>query len=427
MSDTKEPENLSEILFKPQRTSKETSVISNSDLLSNDEHLFGGQLSSYFNKWYRPVYRFFWTWLGGNILDIDEALAKIASSDNKRSRENCLDTVIEYGPGNWIYEFSAIAQERYLKAKKCLDSGDTKEASHNFRMASRYFSLASFPNLKGDVLASEAAILGRKAYREIFSCDKSLGYFSEETFKVRDVSVKGFLHCPDKEKLSPCVVIAGTYWQSAIDYLRIYTDYLFSHGIGVFILDLPGVGGSVSVPLDANSSDILEAGILHLKDKVPFIDNTNIGVVSHSVGCNGVVRLAILRPDLIKAMALISPMVDKLYTNQEFLNEMPLCNRASLANRMGLDAVNWSTIVPQLSVLSLKVQGLLSIMGNNGTECLICDISQGKYKNDDVKLLQNNFKNNYIKEFKKLSFSSNNFPVFLEIEKFFCQKFGINS
>lgn len=427
MSDSHESENLSEILFKPQRTSRETSVISNSDLTISEDHLFGGYLTGYFNKWYRPVYRFLWTWLGGNLLDIDMALAKIAASDNKRSRENCLDTVIDYGPGNWIYEFSSIAQDRFLRAKQELLSGDEKKASHHFRMASRYFAIASYPNLKGDDLAAESALLGRKSYREIFAHDKDLGYFSEESFKVRDTTVTAFLHSPDSTSLHPCVIIAGTYWQSAIDYFRIYADYLSRHGIAVLILDLPGVGGSMSLSLDERSSDILESAIEHLKENVPFIDSTNIGVTAHSVGCNPVVRLSILRPDLIKAIALIDPMVDKLYTNQDFLNEMPLCNRASLANRMGLDAASWSTIIPQLQIMSLKKQGLLSMSGNCAIPCFICSLAQGKIKNDDVKLINYNFKNTYIKEFKKLSFTMRDFPVFVEIEKFFCQKFDIEN
>lgn len=152
--------NLSEVLFKPKFKYAETSVISNS----------GAQLPKLERKdvslgftpqWYRPISRFLWTWQGGNLMDIDAALSAIASSDAQRSRDECLDTVSDYGGGNWIFEFSSIAQKRAVKGKDLEQRGDLAGAGHQYRMASRYFALAATPRLKGDTLAADAALLGK--------------------------------------------------------------------------------------------------------------------------------------------------------------------------------------------------------------------------------------------------------------------------
>ena len=106
---------LSQILFKPQPNYIETSLISNSGAAVPDIALRPYSGSGFHANWYRPLNRYMWSWMGGNPLDIEEALANIACSEEKRSRENMFDTVSLYGPGNWIFEFANIAQKRIFK------------------------------------------------------------------------------------------------------------------------------------------------------------------------------------------------------------------------------------------------------------------------------------------------------------------------
>ena len=171
MSDsTNNDVNLSEILFKPKHDYIETSLISNSGCplpdIGDGLHMMGSHFRS---LWYRPINRYTWTYLGANCLDVDLALSNIVMSKNPRTRAECFDTIEQYGPGNWIYEFSSIAQKRVMQARLCEESGNLEQASHEYRMASRYFAIASYPNLKGDVLAAQASLLGRKAYRKILA------------------------------------------------------------------------------------------------------------------------------------------------------------------------------------------------------------------------------------------------------------------
>lgn len=414
--------NLSEILFKPHRTSPETSVISNSgcplpDITLSDQNALG-----FAPNWYRCINRLYWTWLGGNLLDIDDALARIAVSESRRSRETCLDTVVEYGPGNWIYEFNYIAQQRVQQAKQCEDAS---RRAHHYRMAARYFAIASFPNLKGDVLADQSALLSRRSYREIFQASPELGFYSEEVFEYKGHKISSFLHSPDNTSLHPCVVVLCTYEQSATEFFRIFNDYFRPRGIAILVLDMPGAGSCSQIKLDVHCSEYLKAAIKHLQDKVPFIDSTNIGIMAGNMACLPACRLCIMEPGLIKAMVCTNPIVDSVFVSSEALSQVPLCLRSSLANRMDLDASNWDLLIPQIQVFSLKKQGLMSAASGCKVPVLINYVKDLKYTRADARLLSNAFRNSSTCELKKGGFSVSTFRVLTQITDFFCDNFGL--
>ena len=107
-------ENLSEVLFKPTRKSLETSFISNSvaELPKS-----GIKTSFDTSCWFRQLSETYWGWLGCDMIKIKSAIARIAASKGQRTREGILDTVYEYGPGNWIYEFSMLGRDSNLEAQ----------------------------------------------------------------------------------------------------------------------------------------------------------------------------------------------------------------------------------------------------------------------------------------------------------------------
>ena len=234
--------NLSEILFKPKYDYLETSMISNSGCalpdLGDGFHLMGSHFRA---LWYRPLNRFSWAYLGANSLDIDEALSHIVISDNERSRDQCYDTVKQYGPGNWIYEFCTIGQRRINQARQCEEQGDLVHASHHYRMASRYFAIAAYPNLKGDDLAAQASLYGRRAYRKIFNDPVRYGHYAEQVFNVGGEKVTGYLHSVSNKEVQPCVVVVTSYGSTATDYYRLFSDYLRKEGIAIFAVDMPTI------------------------------------------------------------------------------------------------------------------------------------------------------------------------------------------
>ena len=415
--------NLSQVLFKPQPNYIETSLISNSGVSVPDIDLDAFSHSEISSYWYRPIKRYMWAWMGGNPLDIEEALAKIACSKEPRTRERFFDTVGIYGPGNWIYEFAAIAQARIFKAKEELNKGNKERASHHYRMASRYFAIAAYPNLKGDILASEASLYCRKAYREIFVNSDLCGYYSEEEFLVRGQKVTGYLHSPDNQDLHPCVIMLGGYGQTATDFFRIFNDELRPLGIAVFVVDMPGLGNSSSIILDENYSDIAKAACEHLKEKVSFIDSTKLGLFGLRLSAAAAVRLAILHCNLVHSVLLLDPAVHNIFTNIDYLSSFPLCVRSSLANRLNADASNWDTLMPQLQVLSLKQQGLLSASGKCPLTCHIVSSDKSSASKDDTKAVAGTFRHCEVEYIKAESFDLSYSKISKIIGKFFKQQF----
>lgn len=404
MSDlTNNDVNLSEILFKPKHDYIETSLISNSGCELPPEPNDSFFQGSYFRSlWYRPLHLYTWTELGANNLDVEEALANIIMSQNMRTRPTCFDTVEQYGSGNWIYEFCTIGQKRLNLGQEKQEQGDLAEASHQFRMASRYFAIAAFPNLKGDILATQASLMCRLAYRKIFNEPSKYGFYSEETFKVRGEEVTGYLHSPDNTSLHPCVVMVNTYSTTATDHFRLFDMYLRPLGIALFIVDMPGMGSAGDIQLDEKSSDILEAAVEHLNSNVKFIDGSSLGAIGMRLSANAVVRLSIMNKDLFKAIALVSPFIHSSFINQDLLNALPLSTRSSIANRLNLDASHWDTIVPQLQILSLKKQGLITYSSKVETPCLnICLPFEAQFS-DDKELVDNLYPNHETHVFKKV-------------------------
>lgn len=405
MSDTSVTDvNLSEVLFKPKHNYIETSLISNSGCPLPPEagHLF--RRGSHFRSlWYRPLFLYSWTELGANNLDVEEALSKILMSENARSRPECFDTVEQYGSGNWIYEFCTIAQKRVNMGAEAEKAGDLLQASHQYRMASRYFAIAAYPNLKGDILSSQAAMMCRINYRKIFNDTERFGHYSEESFKVRgQFEVTGYLHSPDNKELHPCVIVSSAYESTSTDFYRLFDLYLRPLGIALFVVDMPGMGTAADMPLDEQCSDILEAAVQHLKDKVPYIDSTALGAVGSRISANAVIRLTVMKRDLFKSVAVISPFVHSFFTDQELLNSLPLSQRSSVANRMNLDASSWDTIVPQLQVLSLKKQGLISYSTKLSVPCLGMYLPKDLCFVDDSEIIENMFTNCTSEKFKKM-------------------------
>lgn len=382
-------QNLSEVLFKPKFDYPETSMISNSGVelpfLTKQDRMLG------FNKhYYRALNRFLWGLSGGNPLDIDEALANITVSKNERSRPKCYDTVKNYGPGHWIYEFNSIAQKRVLMAHECEEKNDLVRASHNYRIASRYYAIAAYPNLKGDVLALESDAMCRNYYKKMFETDPSFGYLSEESFEVDGKKVSGYLHLPDRENVHPCIVCLCAYEESITSFFRLYTNVLKPLGIAAFVIEMPGTGACGKLNLYDHFSMTAENAVTYLATH-KSIDSSHIGLYGTGMAATACIRTAVLMKNAVKAMLLVAPFVDSLYTDKEILNSLPLCRRSSICNRLGLDASNWEYVIPRLNAFSLKTQGILSFSGHCKVSTILIAAKRSVITDSDLQLMKQHF------------------------------------
>ncbi len=413
--------NLSEILFKPKFVYPETSTISNSGIelphLSRDDISLG-----FDSKFYRPVLKFEWVFSGGSALDIDEALANICVSKAPRSRESLYDTVKEYGKGHWNFEFNTIAQNRVNKAHICEEKNDMLGASHNYRLASRYFAIAAYPYLKSDVLAQNSDVLCRTTYKKMYDIDPSNGILQVHSFKVDGKTVSGYLHLPDLKQVYPCVVIACPYEASFSSYYRFINDYLRHAGISAFVVEMPGVGACEKLNLNDHFSMVIENAVDYLSG-LKYIDATNIGLYGSIMSATACIKAAILKAKSIKALAVVAPFVHSFFTDREILDSLPLCLRSSLCNRLDLDASSWDTIIPQLKVFSLKELGLLSSSGSCRIPTFVSTVEDSVVSKDDIRMLENNFSDIYMHTMEKMGRADFMRKSIVEVTQFFSEKF----
>ena len=115
--------------------------------------------------------------------------------------------------------------------------------------------------------------------------------------------------------------------------------------------------------------------------------------------------LAITHPNIFKAIALVSPALHNAFVNQELLNSMSLAARSSLANRLNLDASTWDTIIPQLQILSLRKQGLISRNSRVSTKTMTLMMPVDLKYNNDQDLIDQVFTNNKTLAFTKMRVS----------------------
>ena len=352
--------NLSERLFSKVRKVQETSTISNSAGAlgehEGEQVLIEGICS---NAWYRIIRRSYWIWQGADPIELEDILSHIATGTGVRSREEKLDTLQGYTPGNWIYEFSQVAGEYFKKGKALEQEGDLSGARKAYLRATRYYSIASYPHLKGDELAEQAQLQGNQAYREA-------GRLMPVPLKIltipfRDKEINGYLHLPTDAHVVPVVMVSGSIDSLQIDFYRFYEQYLAPNGIGMLTLDMPGIGYSSQFPLVQDTSRLHQAALHYLREEVPFVDNQRIGMVGVRLGGNVAARLAYLEPTHLKTVACIGPGLNQFFVEPELFNQASPMLRASLANRLGMDAANWNELQPQCQIFSLKRQGLVGV------------------------------------------------------------------
>lgn len=389
-------ENLSEVLFKPTRKSLETSFISNSvaELPKS-----GIKTSFDTSCWFRQLSETYWGWLGCDMIKIKSAIARIAASKGQRTREGILDTVYEYGPGNWIYEFSMLGRDSNLEAQKVEEAGDKEEAYRLYRLAYLYYDIASYPHLRGDELGSQATLQHYINYRK--AAQLAEGDFVEIKFPVAGErqQASAFIHTPDKTKLCPCVIVCSNLQNLATEYLRIYRECFYPHGIALVACDLPGMGLNSNISLTPETGIIHSALIDYIKSSVPFIDQSRIGVMAQRFGGNVAVHLLTQKEPDIKCCCIIGPLINEYFTNKEFMVKTPSMQRANIANKMNFDAAQWDNVIPQLQAYSVKKQGVLNglhldlpiyIVGFEGDYlCPKADLQLLKYacKNAELEIL----------------------------------------
>lgn len=351
-------ENLSKKLFTPKFNVQETSTIIPSSATKKnhqaDDNIMDGEQQ---NGWYRLLKFMLWAWQGLDLIDCYDVLARISASSNKRSNDAILDTVIGFRPGNWSYEWTQQAMRYQKKGKQFAEQGEREKARQAYYSASQFYSVASYPHLKGDTLSAQAQALAFTNYRESFKYNNQLLKEIKVPFQGKEVIC--YLHLPHTETIHPVVIVSGGLDALQCDFLPLFEKQLAPAGIAMLTVDLPGIGFSSHVKLEQNSSNLHQA-IIHYLKTVPWIDHDRISLMGMRFGGNVATRLAFLEPKYVKSVVCVGAAVGSIFDNLESFKKLPPMLLDCVASRMQINDSSVEVLYQNCVPFSLIKQGLLA-------------------------------------------------------------------
>lgn len=308
--------------------------------------------------WYREMRTFKWIWQGLDPLLLGEVQARIAASSNPRTNENWLDTVIGFRPGNWAYEWSQEAALLSQLAQQEEAQGAQEAARINYMRASLLYTIASYPHIRGDRLATDAHLLANRCY----CMGAKLQPHALKTLQIpyKGKTLQCYLHLPHTDEPLPVVVISGGGDGLQTDFYRAYRAFFEPKGIAMLTLDMPGIGYGQHWEWNQNTAELHVAVLEQLKT-VPWVDSRRVAMLGLRMGGNSAVRAAYLKPDALKAVVAIGAPLHDALTRADLMANLSQMKKDELACRLGLDSASEELVQAHLATFSLRQQGLLAV------------------------------------------------------------------
>lgn len=343
--------NLSETLFANHKQAKETSELT--QYMPSSKSFFDEKREKEGYKWYRNLRRMQWSWQGLDPIEVEAVLAKIAASKHSRTHEQWLDTVMGYHSGNWTYEWTKLGMLHQKRSAQFTG----EEAADELFNASLCFSIAGYPHLKNDNLATQAQVLASSAYTEATKKTKYIVKRLEIPYQKKNIIAH--LHLTSTEKPQPVVMVSAGLDSLQTDLWTIFRDHLAKKNIAMLTVDMPSIGHNTHWNLTEDTS-VLHQAVLNELYSIPWVDHHRVGLIGFRFAGNAMVRLSFMEQDKIKACVSMGAPIHDVLASPEKLKEMPKMYLDVLASRLGKSAVDIHSLSSQLMAWSLKVQGILS-------------------------------------------------------------------
>ena len=343
--------NLSETLFTNHKQAKETSSLTH--YMPSSQKILDDQRERDGSKWYRNMQRMQWTWQGVDPIEAEAVLAKIAFSKHARSYDEWLDTVMGYHSGNWTYEWTKLGM-LHTKRSNELEGEDAADELFN---ASLCFSIAGYPHLKNDNLASQAQVLASNAYSE--AAKKTQYIVKKLEIPFQNKRITAHLHLTSTDKPQPVVMVSAGLDSLQTDLWKLFRNHLAPKNIAMLTVDMPSIGHNNHWTLTEDTSRLHQV-VLNELFNIPWVDHHRVGLLGFRFGGNAMVRLSFVEQDKLKACVSLGAPIHDVLSSPEKLKKMPKMYLDVLASRLGKNTVDINSLAGQLMAWSLKVQGILS-------------------------------------------------------------------
>ena len=205
--------------------------------------------------WYHPVEPDGLIYNGADEQEVFRILTRIETATGTRSNPNQPDTIVEYGPGNWTYEFSK--------------AGDAAMARGDFKAAVIYYHTAAAPHT-GTPEQDQALENARLAYAK--AMENVAGTYQEVQIAHAGKSFTGHLHLPAGDGPFPVLVMSNGSDKSSVVTQTYYTEYLQPQGIAFLTLDIPGMGRSAAYDVTDGGTEKLHVAAANWAMADPRLD-----------------------------------------------------------------------------------------------------------------------------------------------------------
>ena len=252
--------------------------------------------AAYADGWYRTVRMGTWLWEGAERSKLEETLERIAAAQGPRRWDDRADTLIEHGPGHWVYEFSATARAAYEAGLMHEAHGEPDAARKRFMQAAIYYTIASYPHLRDAP--------SRTALSRAFDAYARAGRHFAVPLEVWQMEVEGirfpaFVHLPtDVKGPVPVVLKTGGMDVLSTEFYSLY-EPLTERGMAMITFDMPGTGNDALVGEDADKHHV---AVLERARDDPRFDADRIAVWSASLGGMPAVKVAITQQAHLRAV-----------------------------------------------------------------------------------------------------------------------------
>ena len=175
--------------------------------------------------------------------EINSALQNMRDAKGERHRPEFYDTIIAYGPGNWVWEFVQWGDTYAKTSEEAELAGNTSLAKDQYILASMWYKTAAFPGIFEDWAPNAKESID--AYAQSMRCyEKAIQYFKVPVevvyVEVDGEQAKGYLHLP---KISETQKVPAVLSTNGSDFFatELYQSSLRfeNNGIACLVFDIP--------------------------------------------------------------------------------------------------------------------------------------------------------------------------------------------
>ncbi|MCG8415995.1 MAG: alpha/beta fold hydrolase [Pseudomonadales bacterium] len=312
--------------------------------------------------WYHSYDMETWVAKGGDPAVIEAVLERIEASEGAKHHPDLVDTQIEYGPGNWSYEWVQAGDAAHRESS-ALD-GDAR--LQKLLEALTYYSTGSWPHLG----RSDDRRAYEKSVQMYLEAGKMLAIPVEHIeLDVGQNTVKAYLHLPPGEGPFPLVINSFGSDVSKEDSFELFNLELSARNIAMLAVDMPGLGEASHLSM-ADGSDAVMEGALNWARSSAAIENDQVYIVGGSFGGNAAAR-AFYRLPVAGVVSMCGPLHSPFMAPPEFLDQLPLLTIEGVKSRYKVLGEPTSTLASLTPNTSLVQQGLMASGQQVSTPLLI--------------------------------------------------------